>query len=196
MSVSDQKSELRNHLLKLRKSIQKKDWETRSLAIVNRLKKSEEFIGADVIHCFISMNQRKEVNTHTLIKDSLSSGKTVVVPITDFETGELKHSELKSFSDLKENKWGVLEPNEIYPQKHKTGLILVPLLAADKDFNRLGYGKGFYDRFLQKQNAIKVGLAFEEFILDQIPVENFDEKLDILITEKKILRRNNSDSGS
>lgn len=196
MSVSDQKSELRARLLKLRKSINEEDWQIRSETIINELKKIPEFITSDIIHCFVSMNDRKEVNTHSLLDDLISSGTKVIVPVTDFETGELKHSELKSFKDLKKNKWGVLEPNEIYPQTKEIGLILVPLLAADNEFNRLGYGKGFYDRFLRKENAIKVGLLFDDFLIDQIPVENFDEKLDILITEKKTLRRNNSDLGS
>ncbi|MBO6621192.1 MAG: 5-formyltetrahydrofolate cyclo-ligase [Balneola sp.] len=195
-SVSDQKSELRARMLKLRKSIDEEDWQARSETIINELKKIPEFINSDVIHCYVSMNDRKEVNTHSLLNDLISSGKKVIVPVTDFETGELKHSELRSFEDLKKNKWGVPEPDEIHPQKQKTDLILVPLLAADKDFNRLGYGKGFYDRFLKKENAVKIGLLFDEFILDQIPVENFDEKLDILITEKMILRCNNSDLGS
>ncbi len=196
MSVSDQKSELRARLLKLRKSIDEEDWQIRSETIINELKKIPEFITSDVIHCFVSMNDRKEVNTHSLLDDLISSGKKVVVPVTDFETGELKHSELKSFKDLKKNKWGVPEPDEILPQTKEIDLILVPLLAADNEFNRLGYGKGFYDRFLKKENAVKVGLLFDDFLLDQIPVENFDEKLDILITEKKTLRRNNSDLGS
>ena len=196
MSVSDQKSELRARMLKLRKSIDEEDWETRSETIINELKKIPEFIASDVIHCFVSMNDRKEVNTHSLLNDLISSGKKVIVPVTDFETGELKHSELKSFQDLKENKWGVLEPDEIHPPTKEMDMILVPLLAVDKDFNRLGYGKGFYDRFLKKENAVKVGLLFDDFLIDQIPVENFDEKLDILITEKMILRRNNRDLGS
>ena len=196
MSVSDQKSELRARMLKLRKSIDEEDWETRSETIINELKKIPEFIASDVIHCFVSMNDRKEVNTHFLLNDLISSGKKVIVPVTDFETGELKHSELKSFQDLKENKWGVLEPDEIHPPTKEMDMILVPLLAVDKDFNRLGYGKGFYDRFLKKENAVKVGLLFDDFLIDQIPVENFDEKLDILITEKMILRRNNRDLGS
>lgn len=196
MSVSDQKSELRARLLKLRKSINEEDWQIRSETIINELKKIPEFITSDVIHCFVSMNDRKEINTHSLLDDLISSEKKVIVPVTDFEKGELKHSELRSFKDLRENKWGVMEPVEIHPQTQQTDLILVPLLAADKDFNRLGYGKGFYDRFLKKENAVKVGLLFDDFLLDQIPVENFDEKLDILITEKMILRRNNSDLGS
>lgn len=196
MSVSDQKSELRARLLKLRKSIKKEDWQSWSETIINELKKIPEFIDSNVIHCFVSMNERKEVNTHFLLNDLISSGKKVIVPVTDFETGELKHSELRSFKDLKKNKWGVLEPDEIHPQTQETDLILVPLLAADNEFNRLGYGKGFYDRFLKKENAVKVGLLFDDFLFDQIPVENFDEKLDILITEKKILRCNNSDLGS
>lgn len=196
MSVSDQKSELRARLLRLRNSIDEEVWQIRSETIINELNKIPEFITSDVLHCFVSMNDRKEVNTHSLLDDLISSGKKVIVPVTDFETGELKHSELKSFKDLKKNKWGVPEPDKIRPQTKEIDLILVPLLAADNEFNRLGYGKGFYDRFLKKENAIKVGLLFDDFLLDQIPVENFDEKLDILITEKKTLRRNNSDLGS
>lgn len=196
MSVSDQKSELRSRLLRLRNSIDIEDWQARSETIINELKKIPEFINSNVIHCFVSMNDRKEINTHSLLNDLISSEKKVIVPVTDFETGVLNHSELRSFEDLKKNKWGVLEPDKIHPQTQETDLILVPLLAADKDFNRLGYGKGFYDRFLKKESAVKIGLLFDDFLLDQIPVENFDEKLDILITEKKILRRNNRDLGS
>ncbi len=66
-------------------------------------------------------------------------------------------------------------------------LILVPMAAADRTGNRLGYGKGFYDRFLNKANAMKVGLVFSEFLYDEIPTESFDEKLDIIVTDKEVI---------
>jgi 5-formyltetrahydrofolate cyclo-ligase len=191
MSVSDQKASLRAKLLEKRISISHKDWTYRSRNIVEKLFGLDEFRSANVVHTYVSMNDRKEVDTHTMIKELLDSEREVIVPITDFKTGELDHASLKSFDELKSNKWGVLEPNEPTTNNKAIDLILVPLLAADKKFNRLGYGKGFYDRFLGSNNFLKVGLLFDEFILDEIPVEDFDEKLDILITEKRILQRNN-----
>tara|TARA_R110002126_G_scaffold15320_2_gene63070 strand:- start:791 stop:1369 length:579 start_codon:yes stop_codon:yes gene_type:complete len=191
MSVSDKKTELRSKLLTKRSSISDDDWNLRSLEIIENLKTLKEFQSSSTIHSFVSMNDRKEVNTHELIKELLGLNIKVIVPIADFKTGELQHSILTTFDDLEPNKWGVLEPLNADSDIDDIDIILVPLLAADKKFNRLGYGKGFYDRFLKSTDAIKVGLLFDDFILQKIPVEDFDEKLDILITEKKILRRNN-----
>jgi 5-formyltetrahydrofolate cyclo-ligase len=61
------------------------------------------------------------------------------------------------------------------------------LAAADRKCNRLGYGKGFYDRFLKKTKAKKVGLVFSDFLFDEIPTEEFDEKLDVIITEEEVI---------
>jgi 5-formyltetrahydrofolate cyclo-ligase len=193
MTISDQKSELRSELLETRKSINDRTWNDDSRAITNKLKDLKEFQSANVIHCFVSMNNRNEVDTHLFIKEMISSGKNVIVPITNFETGELEHSLISSFNELEKNKWGVLEPKIVQQTNLQIDLIIVPLLAADKNFNRLGYGKGFYDRFLEKEEATRVGLLFDEFIFDSIPVEDFDEKLDILISEKRLLSRNNSE---
>ena len=192
MTIATEKSELRKRLLVLRREIPKKEWSERSSRIINKLQSSEEFLSSKTIHCFVSMNGRKEVNTHPFIKESLSAVKSIIVPITNFETGTLDHSKLNSFDELEENKWGVYEPKALTPFSSNIDLIIVPLLAADKSFNRLGYGKGFYDRFLNSNKAIKIGLLFDEFLMDKIPVDDFDEKLDILITDKKVLRRNNA----
>lgn len=190
MTVSDQKTALRSRLILKRNSVSNDDWSLKSRKIIDRLKKLQEFQSSSTIHSYVSMNDRNEVNTHKLIKDLLASKKKVVVPISDFKTGELQHSTLQSFDDLTPNKWGVLEPSNSGFDIEGIQIVLVPLLAADEKFNRLGYGKGFYDRFLSSTKALKVGLIFDEFIFDEIPVEDFDEKLDILITEKKIIRRN------
>mgnify|MGYP001318020059 CR=1 FL=1 len=90
---------------------------------------------------------------------------------------------------LQINKYGIPEPvsvNKIYPD-----ILLVPLVAFDKELNRLGYGGGFYDRYIQKiskiKNIIKIGLSFSFQKLKKIPVNKYDKKLDIIITEKDIL---------
>ena len=96
-----------------------------------------------------------------------------------------------SFKDpLKINKYGIVEPislKKVYPD-----LIFVPLIAYDNYLNRLGYGGGFYDRYFNKigktKKIIKVGLAFSYQELKKIPVNNYDVKLDFIITEKEIIQ--------
>ena len=90
---------------------------------------------------------------------------------------------------LKINKYGIAEPTlgkKIYPD-----IIFVPLVAYDDDLNRLGYGGGFYDRYIDKiekyKKIIKIGLAFSCQKLNRVPTTYYDRKLDIIITEKEIL---------
>lgn len=190
-SVSERKSELRKELLKTRNSLSESDWSKKSVQIMARLKSIKQFEEAEIIHCYISMNQRKEVDTQLFIQELLSQKKKVLVPVTDFEKMQLNTVELNSFDDLTTNKWGVMEPKNPIETTLKADLMIVPLLGADLKFNRLGYGKGFYDRFLKNQSGTKIGLLFEGFLLSKIPVEAFDEKLDILVTEKSVYNRNN-----
>lgn len=185
MNISDHKSLLRKKLIAHRESISKKDWEQKSELVKEVVLKSKEFKKANVIHCFLSMNDRFEVETHSLVKSMLLKGKRVIIPVMNMVSGTLEHSELTSFSELELNKWGVLEPKELKPfDTNKVDLILVPLLGADLNGNRLGYGKGYYDRFLEKVTASSFGLVFDEFILEKIPIESFDRKLSGIISEK------------
>lgn len=183
--IAEQKALLRKEIITKRQLLSKKEWQEKSQQIKKIILSSSEFKNSDTIHCFISMNDRYEVDTHGLIKEILELGKTLVVPITSFSDGTLSHSVLNSFDQLKKNKWGVLEPVTINPINiNETDLVLVPLLAADRLGNRLGYGKGFYDRFLSEISAPSFGLLFEEFILEKIPSDSFDRKLNGLISEK------------
>ena len=91
---------------------------------------------------------------------------------------------------LKINKYGIAEPTsakKIYPD-----VIFVPLVAYDKELNRLGYGGGFYDRYFEKiektKKILKIGLGFSYQELKKIPIDNYDKKLDLIITEREILQ--------
>jgi len=91
---------------------------------------------------------------------------------------------------LKINKYGIPEPISLkilYPD-----ILLVPLVAYDKDLNRLGYGGGFYDRYIEKiekiKKVIKIGFAFSYQKLESVPINKYDKKLDFVITEKEILK--------
>lgn len=137
------------------------------------------------IHCFISIEKLYEINTNTLISELLLLGKKVIVPIMNSD--ELSHSELTSMEEISTNQWGVLEPKtKIRTDLDDIDIILVPLLALDKKGNRLGYGKGYYDKFLTSSKSLKIGLVFEDFVYDTIPYENHDVKLDGFVTEKGI----------
>ena len=91
---------------------------------------------------------------------------------------------------LKINKFGIPEP--ISSKKFYPDILLVPLVSYDNDYNRLGYGGGFYDRYIEKiekiKKIIKIGLAFSCQKIKNIPLNQYDKKLDFIITEKEILK--------
>lgn len=191
MDRHQKKEELRKNLLEQREAIPEAAYYDLSADIIEELKKQDEFRAAEIIHCYISMNKRREVETRELIKEILLKKRQVIVPVTNFENRTLSHVHLRSFEDLQKNKWGVLEPNngeEVFPDKVE--LVIVPVVAADEECNRIGYGKGFYDRFLKQVKCPKIGLIFDRNIVEKVPVEDFDIPLDKVITESRIIQRN------
>lgn len=190
MDKHQKKEELRQHLLEQREAIPEPEFYGASADIIEELKEQREYQNAKTVHCYVSMNIRREVATHELIQEMIARGREVVVPVTNFENGTLTHIRLTSFSDLEKNKWDVMEPTtgtEVSPSTFD--LVIVPMVGGDQHCNRIGYGKGFYDRFLQNVECPTVGLIFDVNIIEQVPTENFDVPLDKIITEKRILRR-------
>ncbi len=188
MSVSEDKEALRTRLLRQRRSIPEPEYYGASADIIERLKDLEEYQQAKTIHCYVSMNKRHEVETQVLIKEMLSKGKKVVVPKTNMGDGTLSNFRLHSFDDLEENKWGVLETeNGEEVKAEELDLVIVPMVGGDENGNRIGYGRGFYDRFLRNLECPKIGLLFEDNVLKKIPTEKFDVPLDKIITEKRII---------
>lgn len=90
---------------------------------------------------------------------------------------------------LKAGAFGILEPTEdcVAVPENEIDLIIVPGVAFDRQRNRLGRGKGFYDRLLSTLNVPKIGISYDFQLKDQIPVEPFDRKMDLIITEKEII---------
>lgn len=190
MDLQAQKEELRQQLLHRRKAISEEVFAEGSAKIIRQLKQQREFKSADVIHCYVSINERREVDTHGVIKEMLASDKKVVVPVTNFQQKTLTHLQLDSYDELKANKWGVHEPRngeEVSPEELE--LVIVPMVGGDTKCNRIGYGEGFYDRFLDQVNCPKVGLVFQSNIVEHVPTEEFDIPLDKIITESRIIIR-------
>ncbi len=149
----------------------KEAWQERSVRIVQNIKALEKFQTATVIHAFLSDENRQEANLIPLLELIIASSKNLLVPI--IEGKELISVELTSFNHLTRHAFGVLEPTERTPSPLEEAIdfVLVPLLAVDKSGNRLGYGKGYYDRFLKRlrSNPFKLGVAFEFQVLDEVP---------------------------
>jgi 5-formyltetrahydrofolate cyclo-ligase len=184
----DRKAEIRNRYLNIRDHLNSREVKLKSDQIVSALLKTDAFTASDVIHVYVSMADRNEVNTHNLIKNCLVKGKTVVIPKM-MDAGRLNHVALNTFQELRKNSFGVLESESDIPFNiSKISLVIVPMVAGDLKKNRLGYGKGYYDRFLKKTDAVKIGLLFENQLYPHdLPTESFDIQLDFLITEKRII---------
>lgn len=188
MDIQKQKQQLREKLLESRSELSEEEYARKSEEIIQLLKEQPEFKKADTIHCYVSIKERNEADTRSLIKELLEQGKRMVVPITDFNDGTLTSVYLDDFTDLQRNKWGVLEPakgKEASPAD--LDLVMVPMVGGDLNKNRIGYGKGFYDRFLQQVSCPAIGLLFERCLVDMVPTESFDVSLHKLITEKRVI---------
>jgi 5-formyltetrahydrofolate cyclo-ligase len=135
----------------------------------------------------------EEIDTENLIRHALKAGKTVRVPYIAGDEGKPKMAlaTIRDFDrDLVEGTFGILEPREELrgiEGEPEPDLILVPGVAFDERGGRVGRGKGFYDRFLEGRDAVKVGIAFEAQILrKKLPLEAHDQLLDGLVTERRL----------
>ena len=114
----------------------------------------------------------------------------ICLPVIDKNTDELIFSKFDTKMSITKNKYGIIEPNKII--QITPDIIFVPMVGFDKNLNRLGYGKGYYDKTISKLRKLKkifvIGLAYDNQIVRNIPTEFHDEKMDIIITDKKIYR--------
>ena len=171
------KSKLRNILLNRLREQSEQQRERKSKQIEKKLLKQEEFIKAKRVMFYLAFDG--EVKTESMINKARGLGKQIYVPCCDIENKILKPCILMKNSVLKKGPYQTLEPqNKINIHLKKLDLVIVPALAFDKSGNRIGRGKGYYDRFLKKVLALKrthsIGLAFDFQILPTLPLEQND----------------------
>ncbi|NMB96270.1 MAG: 5-formyltetrahydrofolate cyclo-ligase [Clostridiaceae bacterium] len=203
VNIDEKKSALRKRILDIRDSMPKSVVESKSNIIINRLMSMEVWKKSNVIMSYV--NFRNEVITTDFINKSLLEGKRVAVPLVAKLSTRGKAiipCEIKSLdNDLEISNFGILEPKqgsrrEI--EKKDIDLIIVPGIAFDTNKNRLGFGAGFYDRFLlsikeeyvkinSEADYVTIGIAFEEQMVEAVPTEAYDIPLDIIITEKRVI---------
>jgi len=182
------KTELRQKHKTLRTDLAFNAIESFSIAIANQLI-SLPIWNYEFYHVFLPIEEQKEVNTEYILSILAGKDKNIVVSKSNFKTYEMTHYLLTDNTKIKKNKYNIPEPIDgIEINNNKIEVVFVPLLSFDKKGNRVGYGKGFYDRFLAKCNSktIKIGLSFfeaEELINN---VSKNDITLDYCITPKEI----------
>ena len=187
------KLQLREYYTKRRLALSASEVAEGSEAIAQRFFKIFQIDKIEVVHCYLPLKKKQEVDTSPIIytiQEQIPQTK-VIVPRVVPNSNELEHYIWKPDIKLDINKWGVLEPNpeanSLFPIS-KIRLVIVPLLAYDKEGHRVGYGKGYYDNFLKKCNpyTMTVGLSFFDPVKEITDIEPFDVRLDYCITPKKL----------
>ena len=161
-----------------------------SLEIADRMFFLKEFKKAKVVMAFISIPG--EVNTSYIIKNCFEQGKKVVVPKVKWKKEKMVAVELEGKDHpLESGKYGILEPvdSKTFPVED-IDLIIVPGLAFDEKLNRLGRGGGYYDKFLDQKEckALKCGVGYDLQVIEKLPHEKHDQKMDVIITEERVIR--------
>ena len=166
-----------------------------SAAIGDALAAIAEFRDADVLFLYVAIGQ--EVETAAIAGRAWQEGKTVAVPRVCWTTRTMQAVVCESFeAGLAVGRYGLLEPVSGEPiEPGRLDLIVVPGLAFDRQGRRLGRGGGFYDRFLSQPGltATRAGIAFRQQVLDELPVDDRDEPVDLLVTDAEVLRFQRSD---
>ncbi len=186
------KRALRKHIFALRDSLSAGEISAKSGAIGRRLEQLPFYPEAQAIMFFLSF--RSEVDTAGMVRDNLARGRRVFVPKAVHEGRELIPSELFNYEkDLAPGYYGIPEPQAGALRPVDPGeidLLIVPGVAFDLQGNRLGYGGGYYDRFFERlrPGVPLVALTFELQLVEQVPVEPWDRRMDWLVTEKRVIR--------
>jgi 5-formyltetrahydrofolate cyclo-ligase len=194
----DLKATLRKEVLSKRDSIPLPVRKIKDSAIADRIFALDNFREPKMVLLYASF--RSEVNTEGVIKKALELGKKVLLPRVNLEKTRLDLYEIDGLDELSAGYMEIPEP-EAKEEKlrglEEVGVVVLPGAAFDSKGSRLGYGKGYYDRLLSEGSArpVLVALAYEEQILEDIPAESHDVKMDIILTDRRLIGCKGSGNG-
>ena len=139
---------------------------------------------------FIYLSYGSEVNTQEVIKELFKLNKNVFVPVCDIDKLTMKPVKITSFDNLTKNKYGILEPPKTnYIDSPNIDAVIFPGVVFDYKGNRIGYGKGYYDRYVSSlgYNVKKIGVCYDFQIVKNIDADAHDMPMDMIITEKRLI---------
>ncbi len=180
------KQELRKQMREMRKALSPVSYARKSRAICEEIENLDLFKEADDVLFYVSNDE--EVSTHDFIQEQLKQGRNVYLPRV--EGDQLVICRIQEWEDLDTGFLSILEPNQDCAVCHPSliDVVLVPGIAFDKRGYRVGYGRGHYDRLLSTlPEAQKIGLAFEEQLVEHIEQEIHDIPVDLIVTDTQII---------
>ena len=183
------KKEQRKKYRGLRKAMSPEEKERYDREICRKVMQTPEYQAASTILAYVSLDI--EVDTLRLIEQMLKEGKRVAAPRCIDGTCEMEYYVITSLEQLSPRTYGVLEPDaERCPKltDFQNSLCLVPGLAFDHQGFRLGYGKGYYDRFLCRYSWPKIGMVYENCVTPKLHHGRFDVSVDLIVTEEQLRR--------
>lgn len=191
-----QKAELRKLMLQQRRALPKEEVQLRSQQLATQFFRNFELKPGQTVHIFLPIIKNNEVNTWLIIDELRLQYPEVrvAVPVTDVAQNILTHHHLTDEAVLVDNLWGIPEPqNAQIILAPEVDMVLIPLLAFDEAGHRVGYGKGFYDRFLAdcRPDVLKVGLSLVQPVEAIADTNPFDVPLDAVVLPDGIWRRIN-----
>ena len=184
MSVSVQKAALRKHLLEKRDAISDEFRNISSNKIHQNLKQVDSYINSQNIACYFSIGS--EIDTYDIMLGILEQGKNMLLPkIVD---NNLEFYVVPNLEKLEKGAFDIMEPKDSCKKAENIDCVLVPTIGISKSGDRLGYGKGYYDKFLSSTDAVKISLTYSKQIVKSIPNDSHDIKIDLIITEDEIIK--------
>lgn len=186
------KATVRHGILAARDSLTRDERLVKSLAIGLKLSEQIEYIESGTILFYL--NFRSEAATRKMIETALADGKKVLLPKVDRKAHRLKLFEVKDLeADIEAGYMGIYEPVEGVARlasSEEANLVIMPGVGFDSAGRRLGYGGGYYDRLIEtlRPDTSLIALAFDAQVVDEIPAEEHDKKVDKIITETRVIK--------
>lgn len=188
MNFNDKK-EIRKYIIQRRDEMEATARDKCNARIIANLMSSDYYKCANTIFTFVSFGS--EVDTHGLIAKALKDGKTIAVPKIKTKEQGIEVFQISDLGDLKPGYYGILEPVDGCPtvKSDEFDLILMPGVAFDRQGGRVGYGAGYYDRYLAaaKKAVTKIALGYSLQLVEHVPTDYFDILIDGIITENEII---------
>lgn len=185
--MSEDKQALRRRFLSERAAVSKADKRETDRLITEHVLGSGWYRNAKTVFLYVSTPQ--EIDTGRILRHALAEGKTVCVPLCGTR-GEMSARRISAPDDLRPGRFGIAEPTDTAPEiaPEQIGLVIVPALACDEQGYRLGYGGGYYDRFLCRTGAVRAALCAQARLVPHLPRGPFDQRCDFIVTERQVLR--------
>jgi 5-formyltetrahydrofolate cyclo-ligase len=178
-----EKSRLRKQLLDARDSLSLDFINITSKQIQDNLRKVDFFRNAKSVGAYYSIGS--EVKTQDILQEILKSGKDLALP--KVVKKDLVFKKIKSISDLEEGNFSVMEPKDYCEDMKKIEVIIVPAIALTREGHRLGYGFGYYDRYLSGKKLKTIALSYSKQVIRSFPHSDHDVRIDCIVTEDGII---------